>query len=76
MRYLKAFGRFWFDFIVGDDWRIAAGVVTVLAVGALAVETELLSDSVLTVLVAAAIVAVVLASLVGYANGEGDSSRS
>jgi hypothetical protein len=37
MRYLAAFARFWYEFIVGDDWRIAAGVVGVLAVGALAV---------------------------------------
>ena len=34
MRFLVAFGRFWYDFVVGDDWRIAAGVVGVLAVGA------------------------------------------
>jgi hypothetical protein len=34
MSVVRAFGRFWFDFIVGDDWRIAAGVVAVLAVGA------------------------------------------
>ena len=36
MRYLAAFFRFWYEFIVGDDWRIAAGVVAVLAIGALA----------------------------------------
>ena len=35
MRYLVGFGRFWYEFIVGDDWRIAAGVTLVLAVGAL-----------------------------------------
>ena len=29
---LKAFGAFWYDFIVGDDWRIALGVVLALAV--------------------------------------------
>jgi hypothetical protein len=23
---LRAFGRFWWDFIVGDDWRVAAGI--------------------------------------------------
>ena len=34
MRFVVAFGRFWYDFVVGDDWRIAAGVVGVLAVGA------------------------------------------
>ena len=29
---LKTFGAFWFDFVVGDDWRIAAGVVAALLV--------------------------------------------
>ena len=29
---LKAFGRFWYDFVVGDDWRIAAGVLVMLAI--------------------------------------------
>jgi len=24
---LKTFGRFWYDFIVGDDWKLAAGAV-------------------------------------------------
>ena len=28
---LKAFGAFWYDFLVGDDWRIALGVVVSLA---------------------------------------------
>ncbi len=26
MRYVRAFGRFWWDFIVGDDWIVAAAV--------------------------------------------------
>ena len=29
---LKAFGVFWYDFVVGDDWRIAAGVAAALFV--------------------------------------------
>ncbi|MCU1454993.1 MAG: hypothetical protein JWN46_3139 [Acidimicrobiales bacterium] len=33
MRHLKTFGTFWYDFIVGDDWRLAAGIVIVLAAG-------------------------------------------
>ncbi len=28
---LRGFAAFWWDFIVGDDWRIAAGVVLALA---------------------------------------------
>jgi hypothetical protein len=31
VRYLRAFGRFWWNFIVGDDWRVAAGVAVALA---------------------------------------------
>lgn len=30
-RALRGFGAFWWDFVVGDDWRIAAGVVVALA---------------------------------------------
>ena len=37
MRRLAAFGQFWWDFVVGDDWVAAAGVVAGLALtGALA----------------------------------------
>ena len=28
---MKRFVQFWIDFIVGDDWRIAAGVVLAVA---------------------------------------------
>jgi hypothetical protein len=41
VRYVVGFGRFWYEFIVGDDWRIAAGVVVVLALGAVALATGL-----------------------------------
>jgi hypothetical protein len=34
MRYLRSFGAFWWDFIVGDDWRVAAGVVIALGMTA------------------------------------------
>jgi hypothetical protein len=35
MRYLRAFGLFWWDFIVGDDWRVAAGIALALGLTAL-----------------------------------------
>src|SRR5947207_924572 len=35
MRYLRSFGRFWWNFIVGDDWSVAAGVAGALGVTAL-----------------------------------------
>jgi hypothetical protein len=28
---VRAFGAFWYDFVVGDDWRVALGVVAALA---------------------------------------------
>jgi hypothetical protein len=31
MKYVRAFGLFWWDFVVGDDWRVAAGIA--LAIG-------------------------------------------
>jgi hypothetical protein len=34
MKYVEGFVRFWYDFIVGDDWRVAAGVVGALGVAA------------------------------------------
>jgi hypothetical protein len=37
MGFIKGFGQFWYDFIIGDDWKIAAAVVLVLAVGVLCV---------------------------------------
>ena len=37
MHVIKRFFAFWYDFIVGDDWTVAAGVVILLVVcGALA----------------------------------------
>jgi hypothetical protein len=35
MRYVKAFGQFWWNFIVGDDWTVAAGVALALALVAI-----------------------------------------
>jgi hypothetical protein len=32
---VKAFARFWVDFVVGDDWTVAVGVVVVLGGAAL-----------------------------------------
>ena len=29
---VTAFGRFWYQFFVGDDWTVALGVVVALAV--------------------------------------------
>jgi hypothetical protein len=69
MRFVKGFGKFWYDFVVGEDWRIAAGVAAVLAAGAVLASAEVIRGSVLVVLVAVAIVAVVVASVLASARG-------
>ncbi len=38
---LRAFGAFWYDFVVGDDWRVAAGVVVALVLTGLLSQTSM-----------------------------------
>jgi hypothetical protein len=64
VRFVAGFGRFWWDFIVGDDWKIAAGVAVVLAIGAALVAATNLSDTAISLLAGAGILAVVTASIV------------
>ena len=37
---MKRFGKFWWDFIVGDDWRVAVGVLLAFGVTALLATTS------------------------------------
>jgi hypothetical protein len=43
MRYAVGFAAFWYDFIVGDDWTVAAGVVVALIVTALAAQSGIVA---------------------------------
>jgi hypothetical protein len=70
MRLARGFVRFWWDVIVGDDWRIAAGVVGVLAAGAVLAATGALGEALLGPLVGAGIVAVVSLSIAAGARGQ------
>ena len=67
MRFARGFLRFWWDFIVGDDWRIAAGVVVVLASGALLVARTTAPDGLVAALVALGIVVVAIGSIAASA---------
>jgi hypothetical protein len=67
MRVVAAFGRFWWDFIVGDDWRIAAGVVLVLGLGAVLVSASDASAALVAALTAAGIMLVAIGSIVAAA---------
>ena len=37
MSYVRQFLKFWYDFIIGDDWSIAVGVVAGLVLTAMLV---------------------------------------
>ena len=67
MRFVKGFARFWWDFIVGDDWRIAAGVIVVLTAGALLVSNTSAPDGLVAALVAVGIVVVAIGSIAASA---------
>ncbi len=53
MSRLDVFGRFVWDFVVGDDWRIAVGVVLALAFTAVVAGTTVSAWWILPVVVAA-----------------------
>ena len=65
MRRLRAFGAFVYDFVVGDDWRVAAGVAVALGVTAVAAEAGLTAWWIMPV----ATVALLAASLWRAAGG-------
>jgi hypothetical protein len=67
VRFVKGFARFWWDFIVGDDWRIAAGVVSVLAAGAVLVAETAVPDWLVAVLAATGIVVVAIGTIASSA---------
>ena len=40
MRYMIAFLKFWYDFIIGDDWTIATSIVVAIALTCLLVRSN------------------------------------
>jgi hypothetical protein len=63
VRFARGFARFWWDFVVGDDWRIAAGVVVVLAGGGVLVARTSVPDGVVAAVTALGIVVVAIGSI-------------
>lgn len=53
MNRIRAFGRFWYDFVVGDDWRVALGVVIAFGLTAILAAADLPTWWLLPLLVAA-----------------------
>jgi hypothetical protein len=61
--FLKGVGRFWYDFLIGDDWKVAAAVVVVLLVGACLVLAGLGESAVLAPALALGVAAAFAAAL-------------
>jgi hypothetical protein len=40
MKYAVRFVMFWYDFLIGDCWQIAAGVVIALTISAVAIGVQ------------------------------------
>jgi hypothetical protein len=72
MRLVVGFARFWYDFVVGDDWTVAAGVVVALAVTAVLAHARVPAWWVLPVVV----VGLLALSLVRAARAAGFARRS
>lgn len=54
--FVKGFAMFWYEFIVGDDWKIAGAVVASLGVAAALVASAALGDTALVVIAVALLV--------------------
>lgn len=75
MAFLKGFVDFWYDFLIGDDWKIAAAVAVVLAVGAGFVISGGYNSHLLTALLALAIAAAFSITLLIDVRQERSSAR-
>jgi hypothetical protein len=51
---LRACGRVWYDFVIGDDWKLAAVVATVLLAGAALIASGAVPGWLAATLIAAA----------------------
>lgn len=63
MSFVRSFGRFWYDFIVGDDWKIAAGVVLAVAMLCALMRATALGDAALATIGGALIIGAFAISL-------------
>lgn len=64
MRILRAFGGFWYDLLVGDDWKIAVSVVVALGLTAVVLTRTGASDHVVAVIGAALVIVAFSVSVV------------
>jgi len=69
MRYLLGFFRFWYDFVIGDCWQIAAGVIVVLGCGAWLAHSQVIRAALIPPVEGIGVVLIVVISLLATARG-------
>jgi uncharacterized membrane protein HdeD (DUF308 family) len=67
VRAVRGFLRFWWEFVIGDDWRIAAGVAAVLAGAAVLVSQTDASHALVAVAAAVGVALVAVGAIVSSA---------
>ena len=75
MGFLVRFLRFWYDFIVGDAWEIAVGVVAVLGIGAGLLRTDGVDRAFIPLVVALGVGLVLGGSLLAEVRGRRRAGR-
>lgn len=63
MKYIRGFFAFWYDFIVGDAWEVAAGVIVALLLLYVAVHYAAAPPAAIALLLPLAIVLLLAYSL-------------
>lgn len=63
MGFIRGFGQFWYDFLIGDDWKIAFAVVTTLVIGAFVLLNFTPPEQVFTPLLGAGLMAAFVIAL-------------
>jgi hypothetical protein len=63
MGFIRGFGQFWYDFLIGDDWKIAFAVVTTLIIGAAVLLTFTPPERVFTPVLGAGLMAAFVIAL-------------
>jgi hypothetical protein len=70
MRILRALGLFWYELLVGDDWKIAVSVIVALAISAVVLTQTGAPDHVVAIVGAVLLVAAFSVSLMLDVRGE------
>jgi len=63
VKYVIGFLRFWYDFVIGDCWQIAAGVALVLGCGAWLSHSRVIGEGLIAPVVGLGVVLVAIVSL-------------